>query len=78
MEFVKAEQLTDLNCLPEHTAAAHAIMDRLQKLAELEIIHPMIDDIRRGIGLRRNFTLSAVEDEILSLIENRLGITAEE
>ncbi len=74
LQFVKAEYLMDLNCLPEHTKQAQAIMNRLQKLATIEIIHPMINDIRRGIGSRRNFTLSAIEEKILNLIEVELNV----
>jgi len=74
LEFVKADQLMQLNCLPEQTEQAIALMNRLQKLAKIEIINPMINDIRRGIGLRRNFTLNEIEDEILGLIESRFGV----
>ncbi|MDJ0728082.1 MAG: hypothetical protein QNJ38_23545 [Prochloraceae cyanobacterium] len=74
LQFIKAEYLMDLNCLPEHTQQAQAIMNRLQKLAKIEIVHPMINDIRRGIGSRRNFTLSAIEEKIFNLIEDELNV----
>lgn len=49
-------------------------MDRLQKIAEIEIVDPMLSDILCGIGKRRMFDLSAIQNQILNLIEEKLGI----
>jgi len=74
LENVRATELEDANISGDLKKSAIALMNRLQKIAEIEIVDPMVNEVLCGIGKRKIFDLPVVQNKILNLIEEELGI----
>ncbi|MDJ0727264.1 MAG: hypothetical protein QNJ38_19365 [Prochloraceae cyanobacterium] len=74
LENVRATELEDANISADLKKSAIALMNRLQKIAEIEIVDPMVNEVLCGIGKRKMFDLPVVQNKILNLIEEELGM----
>ncbi|MGF1489738.1 MAG: hypothetical protein ACFBSE_21845, partial [Prochloraceae cyanobacterium] len=73
LEDVRAEELEGVKLSDEDKESAIALMGRLQKLAEIEIVDELVNEIIWGIGKKEKIKLTPLQNEILTLIEKRLN-----
>lgn len=74
LDSVRATELEEASISGDLKKSAIALMERLQKIAEIEKVDPMMSDILCGVGKRRIFDLTPVQNKILNAIEEELGI----
>ena len=74
LELIKPEYLQKVDCSELEKQQAIDLMSRLQKIATVETVSRSINAILLEFGSRRDFTLPEIDKNILTFIENQLGI----
>ena len=74
LTLIKPEYLEKLECTLQEKEAAIRIMSRLQRIASVETVSRSINAILLEFGIRKDFILPDLDEEILSFIESRLEI----
>jgi len=72
---IKSEYLLKLECTEEEKQAAVSLMARLQRIAAVETISRSLNAILIEFGSRHDFILPEMDRQILTFIENQLGIS---
>ena len=74
LDEVRSIELEPIDISSDLKKSAINLMNRLQKIAEFEIVDPIINDVLLGICKRQIFALTSAQNQILKVVEKELGI----
>ncbi len=75
LTLLPSECLVKLECTEEEKQAARSLMSRMQRIASIETVSFLINSCLITLNRGRDFNLPDRDQQILTFIENQLGIT---